>query len=1009
MAMNKTTHKMVSLLLVVCLMIGMIPLTGAAESECTHSCGADCSYQEGADCRHEHKVNDAADGKEGSQEGGDPCGWDEDTGSGCNHDHDELCGYREAVPCDHTHNETCGGLSLVDSGSTEASESLQLRAAAVDIQAGSSSLEVNKSVVGFNGLEWYVIGYNGSGVYSKAGDTKSVTLLLKSETPSTWGNTAYRRMYSTQVSGYQYYASSQYFQAPFRSLPNEFSGSTLQHHLDLIVYEYFNEKESSLINGRTLGLDISDEYFTGGTLYSQKLWPLSAEEWIAIYESDSKVSGYNSCYWLRTQYEEIAIQAIIYIHTQDGITTWPVLNTHFLTTNTINVRPALDLDLTNLLFQSSASGTDSKSSVSQSSDLTAVKAPAGAVKFTMIDPSLTLDLTNVKVSSSRSVSFDYSNATEDTTLSAAICDEDGTLKYYGKLESTVSTGSSSAGVTIPDDVTSGYLDIFVENLNGDYYTDFASSPIRFIIEQQSAPAGLAGGVGQITGVSTDMEYRLSGISTWMACTGSTVTGLAAGTYEVRCKNRISGNGMTTKLTLHIESPSEEVMVYAAGTYPLLYVNSEDLTEEVLEGAFAAGTGCTTIANPFTEPEGKRFVGWDTSADGTGIRYPSGMPFIMPEEDFTLYAIWQEQSVAVITANAGYGGSITSSGLTYTAEPTVTGFVIDQVFVDGAEQTVSDRSAFYYTFIDDGKAHCIFVTFGYQVNFSQPANGTLTVSSANENLASGTIVRGGQPLLITATPDAHYKLACLTVNGEDFADNYDKSNGYTFTVGQNGRIRTLDEMKILAQGADIAAAFEEETTPKAYTVTYIANGGSGTAPTESNKEAGETFTAANSTFTAPDGKQFVSWNTEPNGKGTSYMEGAEIIMPAGDLTLYAIWEDIPADSITVTFDPQGGAVTTTSKSVVYNEAYGSLPVPTRGGYTFKGWYTGKIGGTRIIPETIVTTNTDHTLYARWEVTNSGSPKTGDESKISGWTAALLTSILGILCVLVWRRRRLRGKY
>ena len=349
-------------------------------------------------------------------------------------------------------------------------------------------------------------------------------------------------------------------------------------------------------------------------------------------------------------------------------------------------------------------------------------------------------------------------------------------------------------------------------------------------------------------------------------------------------------------------------------------------------------------------------------------------------------------------------------MTYTAEPTVTGFVIDQVFVDGAEQTVSDRSAFYYTFIDDGKAHCIFVTFGYQVNFSQPANGTLTVSSANENLASGTIVRGGQPLLITATPDAHYKLASLTVNGEDFADNYDKSNGYTFTVGQNGRIRTLDEMKILAQGADIAAAFEEETTPTAYTVTYNANGGSGTAPTESNKEAGETFTAANSTFTAPDGKQFVSWNTEPNGTGISYMEGAEIIMPAGDLILYAIWEDIPAGSITVTFDPQGGAVTTTSKSVVYNEAYGSLPVPTRGGYTFKGWYTGKIGGTRIIPETIVTTNTDHTLYARWEVTNSGSPKTGDESNIPGWTAALLTSILGILCVLVWRRRRqLRGKY
>ncbi len=40
--------------------------------------------------------------------------------------------------------------------------------------------------------------------------------------------------------------------------------------------------------------------------------------------------------------------------------------------------------------------------------------------------------------------------------------------------------------------------------------------------------------------------------------------------------------------------------------------------------------------------------------------------------------------------------------------------------------------------------------------------------------------------------------------------------------------------------------------------------------------------------------------------------------------------------TVTFDPNGGTVTPTSKVVKLGETYGELPTPTRDGYTFKGW-------------------------------------------------------------------------
>ena len=40
--------------------------------------------------------------------------------------------------------------------------------------------------------------------------------------------------------------------------------------------------------------------------------------------------------------------------------------------------------------------------------------------------------------------------------------------------------------------------------------------------------------------------------------------------------------------------------------------------------------------------------------------------------------------------------------------------------------------------------------------------------------------------------------------------------------------------------------------------------------------------------------------------------------------------------TVTFNANGGSVDIGSKTVIYGEEYGTLPIPTRNGYTFKGW-------------------------------------------------------------------------
>ena len=76
----------------------------------------------------------------------------------------------------------------------------------------------------------------------------------------------------------------------------------------------------------------------------------------------------------------------------------------------------------------------------------------------------------------------------------------------------------------------------------------------------------------------------------------------------------------------------------------------------------------------------------------------------------------------------------------------------------------------------------------------------------------------------------------------------------------------------------------------YAVIYDANGGTGTAPTEGDKAAGETFIAADNTFDPPAGtyKKFKHWNLKADGTGSNYLPGETVYMPSNDLTLYAIW-------------------------------------------------------------------------------------------------------------------------
>ncbi len=155
----------------------------------------------------------------------------------------------------------------------------------------------------------------------------------------------------------------------------------------------------------------------------------------------------------------------------------------------------------------------------------------------------------------------------------------------------------------------------------------------------------------------------------------------------------------------------------------------------------------------------------------------------------------------------------------------------------------------------------------------------------------------------------------------------------------------------------------------YTVT-LNNDGWG-----ANTTVTATYGSAMPAITLPKrtGYEFRGYFTEKNGKGTQYYwshggSAQKWDKTSDDIILYAYWR---VNTYTVTLDNDGGSGNTTVKAT-YDSAVPTVSIPTKDGYTFKGYYTEKNrGGTQYIRNNgtgIGEWNIaqDTTLYAGWEI-------------------------------------------
>ncbi|MBS7403842.1 MAG: InlB B-repeat-containing protein, partial [Eubacteriales bacterium] len=78
--------------------------------------------------------------------------------------------------------------------------------------------------------------------------------------------------------------------------------------------------------------------------------------------------------------------------------------------------------------------------------------------------------------------------------------------------------------------------------------------------------------------------------------------------------------------------------------------------------------------------------------------------------------------------------------------------------------------------------------------------------------------------------------------------------------------------------------------------------------------------------------------------------------------------------------------TATKQVTYDSTYGTLPTPTRTGYTFNGWFTAQTDGSKVESSTTVKTASNHTIYAHWTAntyTVTANANGGTISTTYGW--------------------------
>ena len=198
-------------------------------------------------------------------------------------------------------------------------------------------------------------------------------------------------------------------------------------------------------------------------------------------------------------------------------------------------------------------------------------------------------------------------------------------------------------------------------------------------------------------------------------------------------------------------------------------------------------------------------------------------------------------------------------------------------------------------------------------------------------------------------------------------------------------------------ADVTLYAVWQYNPETYTIRYDANGGTG-APARQTKTYGVSLTLSAVKPTRA-GYEFLGWATSRNATTSEYAPGERYTDEAG-VTLYAVWRYIPK-TYEVKYDANGGGNAPASQTKTEDVTLIlTSTIPTRYGYTFRGWATTSTATTATYQAGgSYTANESVTLYAIWKINtytvsfdaNGGSNAPNPQKKTHGQNLILTVAI------------------
>ena len=454
--------------------------------------------------------------------------------------------------------------------------------------------------------------------------------------------------------------------------------------------------------------------------------------------------------------------------------------------------------------------------------------------------------------------------------------------------------------------------------------------------------------GTTSGAATSYSIQTYASDGTTVVTGKTCTVLATAT-PLTCQITGLTNGTTYKfLVTAINTTGSTVGTVSTVTgTPVPFV----VTYSLNSGTLSSTTDNFNLGSPLTLPlptrSGYTFAGWHAEAGLTTLVGNNGGSY-SPTADTTLYAKWNGLAYSITyNGNGNTGGAVPAAGSYINGDSAYS--VLDNTGV--LVKTGYTFDGWYSNATGTGGTpYAAAALYSSAANIILFAKWSPVARTVTYNLGGGT---GTTPTQLTGvfiggtftTTDA----AGFTRSGFAFAGWSDGTDiyaaGATYTVA----------------GTDVVLT--AQWTSVSYSVTFLSNGAtSGTAPTQPNLNASQTFVVPANPFTKT-GFNFTGWND-----GTSnYLPGATYTMSAANTVLVAQWT---GRGYAITYDGNGstgGSAPTAGNFVTGSPAYSvALNTFAKTGHVFTGWYTTEAGtgGTAFAPGAGYSSTADVILYAQW---------------------------------------------